>query len=138
MQSYEYRKDYYEKRIKFYKEYLGNKCVMCGTHDNLEFDHKIAKDKLFVITSRHDAKWEIMKPELDKCQLLCSKCHIVKSQTEGDTKAAASHGSLGMYRHYKCRCTECKTAWNAYCKEWKRNNRAKIKASALADKNVSL
>lgn len=129
MQSYEYRKAYYDKRINQYKSYLGGKCVKCGTINNLEFDHIIAKDKLFTITSKYDAKWEIMKPELDKCQLLCTNCHLIKSQTEGDTKAAVSHGSLGMYRHNKCRCEECKKAWNLYHRDWKRKNRAKVISS---------
>ena len=106
--SKEWRVNYYNKKMGFYKWYLGGKCVKCGATDELEFDHIIAADKSFTISSKYDTKWEIVRPELDKCQLLCQICHIEKGQLEGDVKAAAVHGSLGMYRHHKCRCLECR------------------------------
>src|SRR5690606_2460330 len=121
--SAQWRKDYYEERMAWYKSYLGGKCVHCGNTENLEFDHKIAADKNFTISSKYDAKWEILKPELDKCQLLCQRCHIIKSQTEGDTKAVVVHGSLGMYSHYKCRCELCKKTWNEHSKNYRREKR---------------
>lgn len=137
--SYEYRKAYYEERITWYKNYLGGKCVKCGSIENLQFDHRFPKDKSFTITAKYDAKWEIMKPELDKCQLLCLGCHIVKGQTQGDVKAAVTHGSLGMYSHCKCRCLLCKDAWNKHSAEYRRNKR-KQKSSPviLSGKGPSL
>lgn len=122
----EWRKTYYEKRINFYKNYLGGVCKHCGTIDNLEFDHIISSDKQFTITSKYDANWKILKPELDKCQLLCQSCHVIKSQNEGDTKPAAKHGTLGMHRHNGCRCDLCKEAKNKYMREYKRKARLSL------------
>ena len=128
--SFEWRQKYYKNRMNFYKEYLGGKCKNCGTLENLEFDHVEWDKKLFTISTKYDAKWEIMKSELDKCQLLCKACHLDKSQNEGDTKARAIHGSLGMYRHYKCRCEKCKKTWNEYHRNRKRSKRSQLASGA--------
>ena len=110
MASREYRKAYYEKRIAKYLEYLGGKCVRCGTTFDLEFDHIDRKTKSFTITAKYDQKWELLQPELDKCQLLCRPCHIAKSLECGDMPPLAVHGTHAMYRHYGCRCDECRRA----------------------------
>lgn len=60
-------------------EYLGSKCVRCGYNkciDALEFHHKDGSTKEFCISDR-DIKlnWEIIKLELDKCEILCANCH---------------------------------------------------------------
>lgn len=59
-------------------EYKGNKCQCCG-YDKciaaLEFHHldPSAKDPNFV--RMKNGQFEKMKPELDKCILVCSNCH---------------------------------------------------------------
>jgi hypothetical protein len=58
--------------------YLGSKCSRCG-YDKcvraLSFHHREPEKKLFSISHPNPKRWEIVKAELDKCDLLCSNCH---------------------------------------------------------------
>jgi 5-methylcytosine-specific restriction endonuclease McrA len=70
---------------------LGGKCVECSSETDLEFDHIDKNSKSFPISRSPSEKcfWE----ELEKCQLLCKKCHRRKSTLEhqGDN---CSHAKL--------------------------------------------
>jgi len=56
--------------------------MKCGTTDRLEFDHIDRTTKKYVIASRVNNKWDNLKEELDKCQLLCVDCHLQKTAKE--------------------------------------------------------
>jgi hypothetical protein len=59
-------------------EYKGGKCQICGynkCHGALEFHHRDPSEKDFTIAKICARKWEFLKQELDKCDLLCSNCH---------------------------------------------------------------
>ena len=73
-----YRK---EKRA-YCREYLGGKCVVCGTTHNLQFDHIKREGKKYNIAPKITNKWDNLKEELDKCQLLCAPCHLEKTASE--------------------------------------------------------
>ena len=62
-------------------ELLGNKCCLCGSCENLEFDHIDKGTKLFAISDgiASKSKQEIYK-EANKCQLLCHSCHVKKTK----------------------------------------------------------
>jgi len=59
--------------------YLGGKCQICGIVDDpsvYDFHHLNGEDKDFRISGKLDrTSWEIIQNELDKCDLLCSRCH---------------------------------------------------------------
>ncbi len=63
-------------------EYLGGKCVVCGTIHNLQFDHIKREGKKYEITRKLTNKFDNLKEELDKCQLLCAPCHLEKTAKE--------------------------------------------------------
>jgi len=63
-------------------EYLGGKCVKCGTTHNLQFDHIKRDTKKYTIAGRVRRNFTILKEELDKCQLLCVDCHKIKTKSE--------------------------------------------------------
>jgi len=65
-------------------EYLGGKCVGCGTTENLQFDHKDRTIKEYNISHKPDHTLDKIKPELDKCQLLCKCCHAIKTRENHD------------------------------------------------------
>jgi hypothetical protein len=58
-------------------EYKGGKCVICGYNkcpDALDFHHVNPDEKDFNI-SGGTKSFESLKPELDKCILVCANCH---------------------------------------------------------------
>lgn len=60
-------------------EYLGGKCSRCG-YDRcvraLSFHHRDSTTKSFGIANPSTKRWELIKAELDKCDLLCMNCHM--------------------------------------------------------------
>ena len=78
----EYAKAHRDKRRAYCREYLGGKCVKCGTTHNLQFDHIKREGKKYTIASRVTQDFTILKEELDKCQLLCAPCHLEKTAKE--------------------------------------------------------
>lgn len=56
---------------------LGGKCEHCGEERCwlLEFHHKNPKTKEKSISKLRQSKWDSIKEEVVKCQLLCSNCH---------------------------------------------------------------
>lgn len=73
-------KEIYETRFARAIAYLGGKCNRCGSIDRLQFDHTDSRLKSFGITENLSRRWSVLKPELDKCQLLCFPCHVAKTQ----------------------------------------------------------
>ncbi len=116
LESYHKQKmQYYNYRKSQIFSYLGNVCVVCGTTDELQVDHRDHETKNFTVMSNYSRAWDILVPELDKCQLLCKTHHLEKSMEEGSLKkgdrpAPSLHGTLNRYNAYGCRCDECKAA----------------------------
>ena len=59
----------------------GGSCEHCGYKSNsavLQFHHRDPENKSFTLDSRKlsNTKWSSILLELDKCDLLCSNCHI--------------------------------------------------------------
>ena len=74
-----------DERRQYLREYLGGKCVRCGTVENLEFDHIDPAKKSYSIASNITCfSLEELILEVDKCQLLCRPCHMKKSRENGD------------------------------------------------------
>lgn len=78
----EYMKNRWEKRRIKAVIYLGGKCVRCGELEDLDFDHIIPVTKIMTI-ARASARSEIFFwAEVDKCQLLCKPCHLIKTEED--------------------------------------------------------
>lgn len=59
-------------------EYKGGKCELCGyskCQGALEFHHKDPAEKDFILSAGKLTSFNKIKPELDKCMLLCANCH---------------------------------------------------------------
>ncbi len=78
----EQRRGYRDERKSYCIEYLGGKCVVCGTIHNLQFDHIKREGKKYEITRKLTYNFDYLKEELDKCQLLCAPCHLNKTASE--------------------------------------------------------
>jgi hypothetical protein len=125
MPTKEYIREYREKRKNFCLDYLGGQCVKCGETKNLHFDHITPNNKFKEISSLYTSNLQILKDELDKCQLLCYECHHEKSLNEGDylgNRKTWEHGVSG-YINQKCRCNHCVESY----KEWRKKRWIKEK-----------
>ena len=62
-------------------DYLGGECVKCGTTlkdihwSAFDCHHKDPSQKTINISQIKGMLWEKVKPEVDKCELVCSNCH---------------------------------------------------------------
>jgi hypothetical protein len=69
-------------------EYLCGKCVDCGLQSEYtevyDFHHKNPEEKTMSIALLLDTtkRWERIREELDKCELLCSNCHRIRHAKE--------------------------------------------------------
>ena len=76
------QREYIKERRAICLEYLGGKCVKCGATERLEFDHIKREGKKYSIARKLSYKFDYLKEELDKCQLLCVPCHLKKTAKE--------------------------------------------------------
>lgn len=95
--NYHKNKDYYiwkvsEKRREIKRKaiaYKGGKCERCGYNkceNAMHFHHLDPTQKDFGIGSGHTKRWEKIKPELDKCTLICANCHAEAHYKEKEDK----------------------------------------------------
>jgi 5-methylcytosine-specific restriction endonuclease McrA len=120
----EYMRNYMRERRKARRDkfikLLGGKCVQCGSVDNLEFDHRNPKYKKYDYNNLKDSAEKTILKELKKCVLLCANCHLQKTKDNKEhinkDKKPARHGTIWMYKRYKCRCSKCKKAMSDYFK----------------------
>jgi len=119
-----YKKRRYHARKRKYRELLGGKCKGCGSKERLEFDHREHGTREHVITMMLTCLPEkLVLKELAKCQLLCHKCHRLKSIEEmGHKVAAGTHGTISSRRY--CDCDLCKEAARRYMQLWRDKRRA--------------
>ena len=74
--------NYINSRVKllFAIHYLGRYCKICGFDGFIEpwfmdFHHRNQYDKKYEISTAITSKFENIKEEVDKCDLLCGRCH---------------------------------------------------------------
>jgi len=73
----------YAKQKQQLFEYKGAHCIKCGYSHTaaLQFHHRDPNQKDFelsvICTLATKNKWEKIKEELDKCDVLCANCHAV-------------------------------------------------------------
>lgn len=105
-------KEEYVKKRQRMLAIVGDQCAYCGSVEGLEFDHIDRTTKSFCVSKNWGRSWDVLLPELQKCQLLCGPCHYEKSLREGDLILR----NCGTYRAYRrgCRCDKCKLAHAEY------------------------
>ena len=113
-----------ERRAKAI-DILGGVCVHCGATDKLDFDHinRDREDLTHLVKHLLLGRWSNVIKELEKYQLLCKHCHGIKSQKERGHNTGLIHGTMLAYKHYKCRCFDCRKIWNKYWANYKRSRR---------------
>lgn len=83
-----YRQNANAKKQAFLAEQLvGKSCVDCGYSNilALEFDHREPTEKSFTISKflsknhASDNKLELLRREIEKCDVVCSNCHTIRT-----------------------------------------------------------
>ncbi len=117
-QQTEYQRTWTKQRREKFLKLLGNKCVQCGSTENLEFDHIDPKTKLFEIADCGSKSYSSILLELKKCQLLCKLHH--------KEKTLPKHGTYSRYKGRKCRCELCKIACRDYMRTYRSRRIGKV------------
>ncbi len=75
-----------KKRVEENKDKLlsllqTSSCKDCGNSDSrvLEFDHLYSKRLGVPMLVKHGYSWETIKKEIDKCEIVCSNCHRIRT-----------------------------------------------------------
>lgn len=95
-----YQREWVQKRRNAWLQQNGP-CKKCGSTEKLEVDHIDRKTKI-----NHKVwTWSQIRrdEELQKCQVLCKKCHVEKTAADMGYR---QHGDSGYHRG--CRCKICK------------------------------
>lgn len=121
LSSNEYMNDYMKRRYRERRalafELLGGHCVNCGTDQSLEIDH--VEREGVPQNQKFGKLWnmalERFVKELEKCQLLCYDCHILKSKDD----LGVAHGG-GVSGKRRCPCELCKAQKRQYMQNYTR------------------
>ena len=77
-----YMSEYVKRRYRILKlravNYKGGKCIKCGYDKNLAcltFHHRDPKEKELDWRALRKRSWDFIITELDKCNLMCCRCH---------------------------------------------------------------
>ncbi len=101
-------------------------CAKCGSSENLEVDHIDPSMK----ETHNIWSWseERRNVELAKCQVLCAKCHGIKTGKENAQRLTKiiEHGTLLGYMTRACRCSDCKLWYKKYRKNLRAMHKLKL------------
>lgn len=124
------RRDFYRRRYKNRREELlhelGDKCASCGSTNDLEFDHKDPTNKvydfdyLFMLGKDNI----VLKEEISKLQLLCSRCHTNKTRLE-QSKQVCKNGHIRSPENTNS-SRACKLCARMYAREYKRKRKSLV------------
>jgi hypothetical protein len=113
--------------------YLGGKCKNCGYNkfmSALQFHHKNPNEKDFNIAEKGRIKsFDLIKSELDKCDLLCSNCHAEEHENNFLLKLKELEKIIfekpkpKISASVETVCEECRCVIHTYASEIKKNKR---------------
>lgn len=109
----EYQRKWMERRrAEFFND---KECKICGSVENLELHHRDPSQK----ESHSIWSWapERRNVEITKCDVLCHDCHIHEHRP-------IRHGTIHMYRAYKCRCNPCRATNTERSRAYRRKKHA--------------
>jgi hypothetical protein len=82
-------------------------CAHCGSNEQLELDHIDPNTKI----TNHIWSWSEKRrqEEIEKCQILCHNCHVVKTITNHERSHSESHPHAILSEN---QVTEIRSKWN--------------------------
>lgn len=89
---------YYKKRNELIAA-LGGRCILCGSTEDLNFDHTDQIDKKFAIGKLLSHSNREVDKEVQKCDLLCFTCHMKKTKDNREhIKNRKHHTKLNTFQ----------------------------------------
>lgn len=101
-----YQRRWMRERRQAWIDSQGGCCRRCGSTESLEVDHIDPSMKTMQPREIWSRTESAVAVELANCQVLCSDCHAKKTHAP----RPLVHGTYYGYRHYKCRCNDCRGA----------------------------
>ena len=77
-----YRRGGTNPKVKYIREAKDKPCMDCGVsypHYVMEYDHRDSSTKLFMLSQYRYYDLELIRAEIDKCDLVCSNCHAIRT-----------------------------------------------------------
>ena len=92
---------------------LGGKCKVCGKSEPLcifDFHHRDPSTKEMNMSRLFERRWEVVVPEIEKCDLLCVNCHrtfhfLISQPAHNQERYRKIKQELVAYKGGQC--TEC-------------------------------
>lgn len=146
------QKEYRHRKRWYVFNYLqSHPCVDCGETDHvvLDFDH-VRGEKRKPISRMVASTYslEVLKKEIEKCEVRCANCHRRVTAKRGGhhfflatpAPEEKSQFSCGTRRGYKlgCRCEDCTGAQRDYMRVYKQRRRDRAKQLRLLHDGVAL
>ena len=103
------RRESLAKRMKWINDLKNEKgCKICGGNDDLEFHHRDKSTKIMNVSRMVTClvKMDILLAEIEKCDILCSKCHDsihIKERTLTEEERLESEKRMREYMYRKRR-----------------------------------
>jgi hypothetical protein len=87
------------RKVNFVKLWIllcASKCYDCEYSNPiaLQFDHLPGTDKKFEISKAvagSTRSWKAIQQEIDKCQIVCANCHLIRTATRGSYMRFEAH-----------------------------------------------
>ena len=90
----DYNKTRADEKRRIVAEYkVKQGCVDCGYNKHpaaLEFDHLPGVKKIKTVASLMYSSWDVIWTEIAKCEVVCSNCHSIRTQTRAVDKRNAT------------------------------------------------
>lgn len=75
-----------QKKLAYIREYkTGKPCLDCGVLYPpyvLDFDHPPGEKDFAIAKQGHQVSWQRLDEEMEKCDLICSNCHRLRTFAE--------------------------------------------------------
>jgi len=83
-----------ERKQELRAQYEGKPCMDCGSvfpFECMDFDH-VRGEKKFLLSKHMNHSKEAVNAELEKCDLVCSNCHRVRTHSRLDVRRSLPYG----------------------------------------------
>lgn len=125
-----YQREWLHRRRQAWAE--GKRCHFCGDEIDPDHYHVHHLDPDLKVSHRIWSWSQArLEAELAKCRPACPDCH--RQYSVADQIKPLEHGTVHGYKRRRCRCPECKSAWAAFMREFRKEWNEKSEKESAKD-----